>query len=143
MNVFRKDIKMNIAYNNSIKNLPNDQLKNLFVSANWCDANDFSYTDVFNQPFINSTLVISAWENEKLIGVVRVLSDKIIRSVIYDFVVLPEYQNKGIGKELIRRCIEHYPKSEWLVGTEQQTISYYEKLGFTLHEAVLTIPSTL
>jgi len=133
---------MNITYNDTTKALPCDKLRDLFVSASWCDADDFSHADVFNQPFINSTLVISAWENEKLIGVVRVLSDKIVRSIIHDFVVLPEYQNKGIGKELIQRCIEHYPKSEWLAGTEKQTVGYYEKLGFALHEAVLVIPSS-
>lgn len=60
----------------------------------------------YSIPFINSTLVISAWENERLIGAVRVLSDKMFRSIIYDLLVLPEYQNKGIGKELLQRCIE-------------------------------------
>jgi len=24
----------------------------------------------------------------------------------------PEYQNKGIGKELVKRCIEHFPNCE-------------------------------
>jgi hypothetical protein len=37
----------------------------------------------YNIPFINSTLVISAWENDRLIGAVRVLSDKMFRSIIY------------------------------------------------------------
>lgn len=50
----------------------------------------------FILPFINSTLVVSAWHEERLVGVVRVLSDKIIRSIIYDLVVDPEYQSKGI-----------------------------------------------
>lgn len=48
----------------------------------------------YNIPFIKSTLVISPWENERLIGAVRVLSDKMFRSIIY---VLPEFQNKGAG----------------------------------------------
>jgi len=52
----------------------------------------------YNIPFINSTLVVSAWENERLIGAVRVLSDKMFRSIIYDLLFLPQFQNKGIGK---------------------------------------------
>lgn len=96
----------------------------------------------FNMPYINSTLVISAWENDRLVGAVRVLSDKIIRSVIYDLVIDPEFQNKEIGKELIRRCIEHFPDSEWLVQTTEKISSYYEKIGFGIYKDVLlSIPS--
>ena len=131
---------MNITYNDTIKDLPNEQLHKLFVSAGWSE-DPTEYLNVFNAPFINSTLVISAWDNESLVGVVRVLSDKIVRSVIHDLVVLPEYKGKGIGKELMRRCIAHYPNSEWLVQTEKHIAPYYEKMGFKIHEAVLTIPS--
>ena len=34
------------------------------------------------------------------------------RSIIYDLLVMPEFQNMGIGKELLKRCIEHFPTSE-------------------------------
>jgi len=90
----------------------------------------------FNMPFINSTLVISAWENDRLVGAVRVLSDKIIRSIIYDLVIDPEFQNKGIGKELVKRCIEHFPSSEWLVQTTDKIFGYYEKIGFKINSDV-------
>lgn len=85
----------------------------------------------YNVPFINSTLVMSAWENDKLVGFVRVLSDKIFRSVIYDLAVDPEYQNIEIGSELVKRCIEYFPNSEWLAGTEEKISGFYEKIGFT------------
>ncbi|WP_084710978.1 GNAT family N-acetyltransferase [Syntrophaceticus schinkii] len=95
-------------------------------------------------PFTNSTLVISAWENERLIGAVRVLSDRMFRSIIYDLLVLPEFQNKGIGKELLKRCFEHFPNSEWLVQTTEKISSYYEKRGFKVNNDVfLTIPCKL
>jgi len=41
-----------------------------------------------------------------------------------------EYRNRGIGKELVRRCIAHFPDSEWLVQTEKHFAGYYEKMGF-------------
>jgi len=127
-----------ISYIDTKKDLPCDQLQTLFVSAGWSDG---SMTKYMNIPFINSTLVISAWDGDLLVGVVRVLSDKIIRSVIYDLVVLPEYKNKGIGKNLVKRCIKHYPKSEWLVQTENEISNYYEKMGFKMYtNVVLTIP---
>jgi ribosomal protein S18 acetylase RimI-like enzyme len=77
-----------------------------------------------------------------LIGVVSVLSDKIIRSVIYDLVIDPEFQGQGIGRELIKRCFEHFPETEWLVQTTEKIAGYYEKVGFKRREDVfLSIPS--
>jgi len=116
---------MIITYNDTKKDLPVEPLYHLFFSAGWAGAEINPDSDVlkfFNIPFINSTLVISAWDNERLIGTVRVLSDTFIRSVIYDLVIDPDYQNKGIGKELVRRCIEHYPNSEWLGCSFDNTI---------------------
>ena len=136
---------MIITYNDTKKDLPVEQLHHLFFSAGWAGSEITPDPDIlknFNIPFINSTLVISSWENERLIGTVRVLSDKFIRSVIYDLVIDPEYQNKGIGKELVKRCIEHFPNSEWLVQTEKHISGYYEKIGFKIYnDVVLTIPS--
>jgi len=120
----------------------------LFELAGWVidsaksNLSDNFIQENFNNPFINSTLVISAWENERLVGAVRVLSDKIIRSTIYDLVVDPEYQNNGIGAELIKRCISHFPNSEWLLQTTKETTPYYEKIGFKIYaDVVMSIPS--
>ena len=122
---------MNITYK-SIKDLPNEQLYKLFDSVGWADKSTTtqSMIDNFNKPFINSTIVFSAWDNDLLVGCVRVLSDKMFRSVIYDLAVLPEYQGNGIGKELVKKCREQYQNSEWLVGTTVERASFYENLGF-------------
>ena len=132
-----------IRYDDKIKELPCDQLYNLFKLAGWTEGSETDEMLInFNVPFINSTLVVSAWDNERLVGVVRVLSDKIIRSVIYDLVVDPEYQGQGIGKELVKRCIRHYPYTEWLVQTTENIAGYYEKMGFKRYKhVVLSIPS--
>lgn len=99
--------------------MPNEQLYKLFVAVGWADEETTTQDmiDNFNKPFLNSTIVISAWDDGVLVGCVRVLSDLMFRSVIYDLAVLSEYQGNGIGKELVRMCKEHAPNSEWLVGT--------------------------
>lgn len=136
---------MGIIYNDTKKDLPSEQLHKLFMSVGWSDGSETSdMIKNYNIPFTNSTLVISAWENERLIGAVRVLSDKMFRSIIYDLLVFPEFQNKGIGKELLKRCIEHFPNSEWLVQTTEKISSYYGKNGFKVNNDVfLTIPCKL
>ena len=90
---------MDIIYNDIKKDLPSEQLHKLFVSVGWSDGSEtLDMINNYNIPFINSTLVVFAWENERLIGAVRVLSDKMFRSIIYDLLFLPQFQNKGIGK---------------------------------------------
>jgi len=124
---------MNIIYNDEIKNLPIDQLHKLFVSVGWSPDSPLpdGLKKGFMQSWIHSTLVVSAWDDERLIGAVRVLSDTIFRSIIYDLLVSPEYQGKGIGSELIRRCKSHFPDSEWLVGCDKKNSGFYKKIGFT------------
>lgn len=132
---------MNIVYNDRKKDLPSDQLRHLFEAVGWCKKDGEKHLNDFNIGHLNSALVVSAWDGERLVGSVRVISDRIFRSVIEDLVVDPEYQNRGIGTELVKRCFEHYPNSEWLVQTETQIAGYYEKLGFRPYQhAVLTIP---
>lgn len=133
-----------ITYNDTTKDLPVDQLYYLFSAAGWTGSESTPDPNVlmnFNVPFINSTLVISAWDHNRLVGTVRVLSDRIVRSVIYDLVVDPKYRGMGIGRELVNRCIAHFPSSEWLVQTEKHIAGYYEKLGFKIYsDVVLSIP---
>ena len=123
---------MNITYNDTKKDLPPEQLHKLFVAVGWSDGSETPdmIKNGWSIPWVNSTLVVSAWDGNRLVGAVRVLSDTMFRSVIYDLLVLPEFQNKGIGKELVKRCIGHFPNSEWLVGTMENTAGFYEKLGF-------------
>ncbi len=95
----------------------------------------------FNIGFINSTFVFSAWIDGKLVGCVRVLSDLHFRSIIYDLAVLPAFQHRGIGRELVRRCRNTCNGSEWLVQTDMAK-GFYEKIGFKENkDYFLTIPS--
>lgn len=131
---------MQIVYQTR-KDLPCEALYHLFKAVGWSDGQITpQMLEKFNVPFINSTIVISAWKDDSLVGCVRVLSDRIFRSIIYDLAVMPEYQKQGIGKELVRRCMEYFPDSEWLVETKTAT-GFYEKLGFKLNNDVfLSIP---
>ncbi len=128
---------MNITYKTE-KDLPCDQLQRIFSAVGWSDDNK-PVTDAmlenFNKPFINSTIVVSAWDEDKLVGCVRALSDTMFRSVIYDLAVLPEYQGRGIGSSLVKKCIEFYPNSEWSLETIPERVSFYEGLGFEINQS--------
>jgi len=140
--------QVNIVYHNEKKDLSLQQLHELFVAVGWSDAGVLpeEMKAGFIKPWLHSTLVISAWDGDHLVGAVRVLSDTIFRSVIYDLLVAPEYQGKGIGSELVNRCKSHYPGSEWLVGCDRKNVAFYKKLGFqdiSESDAFLVIPCKL
>lgn len=120
---------MEIEYKTD-KKLPADQLHNLFMEMGWSDGSETPFMlENFNAPFINSTVVVSAWDSDKLVGCIRALSDKTVRSIIHDLAVATEYQNRGIGTELVERCIAHFPNSEWIVGTTPNNFGFYERFG--------------
>ena len=132
---------MNVEYRTQ-KDLPCDELYQLFLAVGWAteDTTTQDMIDNFNIGFINSTFVFSAWVDGKLVGCVRVLSDLHFRSIIIDLAVLPSFQQKGIGKELVRRCRNACEGSEWLVQTDLAK-GFYEKIGFKENkDYFLTIP---
>lgn len=135
---------MNIEYRTQ-KDLPCGELYRLFLAVGWAKEETTTQVmlDNFNIGFINSTFVFSAWNEKQLVGCVRVLSDLHFRSIILDLAVLPEYQNKGIGSELVRRCISACDSSEWLVQTDTAK-DFYIKNGFKVNkDHFLTIPCKL
>ncbi len=132
---------MNVEYRTQ-KDLPCNELYQLFLAVGWAteDTTTQDMIDNFNIGFINSTFVFSAWVDGKLVGCVRVLSDLHCRSLIIALGVLPSLQQKGIGKELVRRCRNACEGSEWLVQTDSAK-GFYEKIGFKENkDCFLTIP---
>ena len=131
---------MDVEYRTQ-KDLPCDELYQLFLAVGWAtEPTSQEIIDNFNIGFINSTFVFSAWVDGKLVGCVRVLSDLHFRSIIYDLAVLPAFQKKGIGRELVRRCRNACESSEWLVQTDEAK-GFYEKIGFKENkDYFLTIP---
>ena len=56
----------------------------------------------------NYSTVYSAWDGEKLVGLISVMDDGIMTAYIHYLLVNPDYQYKGIGKELLERVLETY-----------------------------------
>ena len=86
--------------------------------------------EVFKKVLNGSYYVVLAIEGNKLVGFVNSISDGVLSAYIPLLEVLPEYQGKGIGKELI--TILNKKLSEFYMVDllcDSNLVSYYEKLG--------------
>ncbi|MGJ7922348.1 GNAT family N-acetyltransferase [Neobacillus sp. LXY-4] len=108
-------------------------LYELYNSVNW---NDFLQLppDRLHKAMLQSWLVISAYDHNKLIGTGRVISDGVINAYICGLVVHPDYRNQGIGREIFQRLVDRCDKenlhSQLFCG--DTLIPYYQKLGFEI-----------
>jgi GNAT superfamily N-acetyltransferase len=80
--------------------------------------------------FEASYAVIVVHDSGKLVGMGRALCDGEYQAAIYDMVVLPEYQGKGIGKEIISRICEKLPVENIILYSVPGREGFYMKCGF-------------
>ena len=55
----------------------------------------------------NSSFLVAAVNDEKTVGMARLVCDGGYVAVIVDVIVLPEYQGKGIGKCLLQKVMDY------------------------------------
>ena len=78
----------------------------------------------------HGNILITAWDNDVLVGVSRALSDFSFGCYLSDLAVDVAYQKKGIGKELIRRTHEIAGDDVNLVLlAAPKAAEYYPKIG--------------
>ena len=66
-------------------------IKRLFLSVNWESGN---YPDKLVRAFNNSSHIISAWDENRLVGLVRAIDDGETIAFIHYLLVDPEYQGQ-------------------------------------------------
>ena len=74
-------------------------------------------------------LIITARDNNVLIGVARSLTDFMYCTYLSDLAVDQTYQKKGIGKELIRLTKLETPKAKLILLAAPKAVGYYPKIG--------------
>lgn len=84
----------------------------------------------------NANLVITAWDGGLMVGISRSLTDFAYATYLSDLAVRESYQNRGIGRELIRLTQEASgPKTTVILLAAPAAVDYYPHIGFTRHES--------
>jgi ribosomal protein S18 acetylase RimI-like enzyme len=114
-----------------------DQLTILFNSVGW--EHRTADQDRLAQLVRGSMFVVSAWEGDRLVGFARAISDGATNAYVSTVAVLPEYQKRGIGRELIRRLIEGRDHLQFVLHAHERAYSFYLHLdvGFAPFDNVL------
>ncbi len=87
--------------------------------------------DRIKKMYSNSNLIVSAWKNNKLIGISRSLTDFCYACYLSDLAVKKEFQKDGIGRKLIEITKQEIGNKTALILLSAPTaMEYYPKVGF-------------
>ncbi|HUH19280.1 GNAT family N-acetyltransferase [Albibacterium sp.] len=97
-------------------------------------ANEWSSAKKPNELYkalVNSHSLISAWDNDKLVGLGNAISDGYLVVYYPHLLVHPDYQGKGIGQMIMKKMKEKYANFHMqMLTADGRAIDFYKKIGF-------------
>ena len=112
------------------------ELIRLYDAVGWS-----AYTrepELFDPMIDGAWLVLSAWDEDRLVGLVRVVGDGATVACIQDLLVLPEHQGRGIGRALLGRALQACAGIRQIYITTDDAAENQRAVSYT-H---LTLPTT-
>lgn len=92
---------------------------------------------IIDEALKNTLYSLCVFDNDKLIGYGRIIGDKTIFLYIQDIIVIPEYQNKHIGTNIMKNLLNQIntykkinPDIRTYLGASKGKEKFYEKFGF-------------
>ncbi|MBT1166771.1 GNAT family N-acetyltransferase [Bifidobacterium simiarum] len=123
---------MAIAYTEE-RRFTKEQTQRLFRSVGWVSG---EYPERLYQALMGSSTVISAWDGDRLVGLVRALDDGAMLAYVHYVLVDPEYQGQGIAGHMIEMIKDKYRDYFYIevMPEERKNASFYEPHGFRIME---------
>lgn len=109
-----------------------DQFIQLLRSSTLAERRPVEDRDCIEGMLLNSNLMVSAWDGEKLVGIARSMTDFHYACYLSDLAVDKDYQKIGIGKKLQSLTQKQLgPKCTLILVAAPSASSYYEHIGFS------------
>jgi len=120
-------LTMEIIYK-EIHDFSSEELQNLFLSVEWSSGH---YPDKLVTAMKNFETVYSAWDGDKLIGMICAMDDGIMNAYVHYLLVNPEYQGQQIGRKLVEMVKEKYKNYlRIVIAAYNKELNFYENCGF-------------
>lgn len=104
------------------------ELQRLFLSVEWSSGH---YPDKLVVAMKNFKTVYTAWDNDKLVGLICAMDDGIMTAYIHYLLVDPDYQHFGIGKQLVEKMKTKYQDYlRMVIVAYNEEVGFYESCGF-------------
>lgn len=105
-----------------------DDIIALYRANKWSSA--AKPTELYNA-LISSHSLISAWVNNKLVGIGNAISDGHLVVYYPHLLVHPDYQGKGIGQMIMEKMQKNYGHFHMqMLTADGKAIDFYKKVGF-------------
>lgn len=110
-----------------------EQVQQLFLSVNWVSGN---YPKRLYKALMNSSTVLTVWDDDFLVGLLRVLDDTEMLAQIHYVLVHPDYQGRGIASKMLEYIKEKYKNFMYLevMPEDKNNAAFYRKNGFSIME---------
>ena len=115
------------------KKFDNKSVVDLFSSVGWVSA---QYPTRLYKALMHSSTVITAWDGDRLVGLVRVLDDSELVAYMHYVLVHPDYHGQRIAGTMVEMVKEKYKDYLYieLMPEERKNAAFYEKHGFQIME---------
>ena len=118
---------MEITYKN-IHDFKQSDLQELFLSVDWSSGH---YPEKLVIAMKNFETVYTAWDKDKLVGLICAMDDGVMTAYIHYLLVNPDYQDMGIEKKLVEKMKDRYKDYlRIVIVAYNEEIGFYESCGF-------------
>ena len=101
-----------------------------------------SYDEKVSEKALANTMYsVSVYDDDKIIGYGRIIGDGICFLYIHDVMVIPKYQNKKVGSQIMNKLLEKVnlikrenPYVRVYLGASKGKEKFYERFGFITRE---------
>ena len=110
------------------KTFTQEQVQQLFLSVGWVSG---QYPQRLYKALMHSSTVLTVWDGDKLVGLIRVLDDSEMLAQIHYVLVHPDYQGQGIAGEMLHFvCEDMKGRGVPVLYLVTDHMSFYERYGW-------------